>query len=63
MSTGGREHRILRASFWIKLVFIIVQVSLAIAFISTLVTSMYNEAAVLEWVLAFVFGIYGESLS
>ncbi|KAH7360397.1 Frag1/DRAM/Sfk1 [Rhexocercosporidium sp. MPI-PUGE-AT-0058] len=58
LGARGREHRILRASFWIKLVFIIVQVSLAIAFISTLFTSMYDEAAVLEWVLAFVFGIY-----
>ncbi|KAG4437126.1 hypothetical protein IFR05_007388 [Cadophora sp. M221] len=62
LGSRGREHRILRASFWIKLVFIIVQISLAIAFISTMVTSMYNEAAVLEWVLAFVFGIYGELL-
>ncbi|MAD81684.1 MAG: hypothetical protein CL912_01870 [Deltaproteobacteria bacterium] len=49
----------LRASFWIKLAFIILQVSLAIAFVSASSTSTYNAAAVLEWVLAFVFGIYG----
>jgi len=58
LGSRGREHRILRASFWIKLAFIILQVSLAIAFVSASSTSTYNAAAVLEWVLAFVFGIY-----
>ncbi|KAH7409434.1 Frag1/DRAM/Sfk1 family-domain-containing protein [Cadophora sp. MPI-SDFR-AT-0126] len=58
LGARGRDQRILRVSFWIKLVFIIVQVCLAIAFVGTLTTDTYNAAAVLEWVLAFVFGIY-----
>ncbi|KAL2074616.1 hypothetical protein VTL71DRAFT_8394 [Oculimacula yallundae] len=58
LGSRGRDHISLRVSFWIKLVFILVQVSLAIAFISTLFTSTYNEAAILEWILAFTFGLY-----
>ncbi|KAK0109909.1 hypothetical protein ONS95_002580 [Cadophora gregata] len=58
LGARGREQRILRVSFWTKLAFIIVEVSLVIAFVITLVTDTYNAAAVLEWILAFVFGIY-----
>jgi uncharacterized membrane protein len=58
--TDGREHRILRISFRTKLVFIIVEVILAIAFAATLFSGAYNYAAVIEWTLAYLFGIYGE---
>jgi hypothetical protein len=58
--TDERQYCILRASFWIKLVFIIVQIALAIAFVVTLSISAYNAAAVLEWALAFVFGVFSE---
>ncbi|KAL2146531.1 hypothetical protein VTI28DRAFT_3712 [Corynascus sepedonium] len=57
----GRNHRetsILRLSFYIKLVFIIVEVALAIAFISLSRTGHYNPASVLEWVIAFIFSAY-----
>ncbi|TVY33258.1 Protein sfk1 [Lachnellula subtilissima] len=53
-----REHRILRASFWIKLAFILVEVVLAIAFAVTNFRKSYNAAAVLEWAIAFIFTFY-----
>ncbi|KAK6064018.1 Frag1/DRAM/Sfk1 family protein [Seiridium cupressi] len=53
-----REHRVLRISFWIKLVFIIVELFLAIAFIVTNFRGIYDVAAILEWVIAFIFSLY-----
>lgn len=53
-----RNHRILRISFWVKLVFILVEVVLAIVFISTNFKGRPNIAAVFEWVIAFVFTFY-----
>ncbi|RHZ68840.1 hypothetical protein CDV55_105007 [Aspergillus turcosus] len=54
------QHRILFASFLIKLAFVIIEVALAIAFgICTRRNSgKKNVAAVLEWVIAFVFTGY-----
>lgn len=53
-----RNHRVLRASFWIKLSFILLEVALAIAFVSCSATDHRNAAAVLEWTVAFVFTGY-----
>ncbi|KUJ15567.1 uncharacterized protein LY89DRAFT_686283 [Mollisia scopiformis] len=53
-----RQHRILRASFWIKLFFILVEVCLAIAFAATNFRHAYNAAAVLEWAISFIFTFY-----
>ncbi|KAJ4302197.1 hypothetical protein N0V88_002333 [Collariella sp. IMI 366227] len=53
-----REHRILRLSFYIKLVFVIVEIMLAIAFVSCTFTRNYNPGAVLEWIIAFIFSAY-----
>ncbi|GJC93781.1 Frag1/DRAM/Sfk1 family protein [Colletotrichum higginsianum IMI 349063] len=52
------EHRSLAASFWIKLVFILVELVLAIAFIVCNFREIYNVAAILEWVVAFIFSFY-----
>jgi len=53
-----RQHKILRLSFWIKLIFILVEVVLAIAFGATNFKGKYNAAAVLEWAVAFIFTFY-----
>jgi hypothetical protein len=55
-----REHRILRASFWIKLAFIIIEVGLAIGFgvSNTNGNHSYNTAGILEWVVALVYSFY-----
>ncbi|KAL8658127.1 MAG: hypothetical protein Q9226_001246 [Calogaya cf. arnoldii] len=53
-----RQHRILRASFWMKLVFILVELVLAATFIGTSYTSNKNVAAVLEWIVALIFTFY-----
>lgn len=53
-----RNHRVLAASFWIKLLFIIVEIIFAIVFVSTSYTSHRNEAAIFEWIVAFVFTFY-----
>ncbi|PLB36335.1 Frag1/DRAM/Sfk1 family protein [Aspergillus candidus] len=54
------QHRVLFASFVIKLTFIIVEVALAIAFgvLGRKGASQRNTAAVLEWVIAFIFTGY-----
>lgn len=53
-----REHRVLRISFWIKLVFIFVELGVAIAFGALGDKDHYNGAAVCEWVVAFIFTFY-----
>ncbi|KAI1335184.1 Frag1/DRAM/Sfk1 family-domain-containing protein [Xylariaceae sp. FL0016] len=53
-----RQHRVLRASFWVKLIFVLVELVLAIAFAVCNFRKMYNPAAVLEWVIAFIFSFY-----
>jgi len=55
------QHRILLASFAIKLAFIIIEIGLAIGFgvcKGSDKKSRKNPAAVLEWVIAFVFTGY-----
>ena len=53
-----REHRILRISFWLKLTFIIVELSLAIAFGATQYEKHYNISAILEWIIALIYIFY-----
>lgn len=53
-----RQHRILRLSFWIKLIFVIVELALAIGFGVTQVRGDSNTAAILEWVVALIFSFY-----
>jgi len=53
-----RQHSILRTSFWIKLFFIITEICLAIAFGVCSKQNIWNVAAVLEWIVAFVYCIY-----
>ena len=48
----------MRYSFWIKLFFILTEVALAIAFGVARNQSKYNAAAVLEWVVAFIYFFY-----
>lgn len=53
-----REDSILRISFWIKLFFIIAEVCLVIAFGVCSKTHKWNVAAVLEWIVAYVYCLY-----
>ncbi|KAI8935895.1 hypothetical protein NX059_007408 [Plenodomus lindquistii] len=53
-----RQHSILAISFWIKLFFIITEVGLAIGFAVCSKQDYYNTAAILEWIVAFIFCIY-----
>ncbi|KAI1391183.1 Frag1/DRAM/Sfk1 family-domain-containing protein [Hypoxylon trugodes] len=54
----NRQHRVLRISFWVKLIFVIVELLLAIGFAATNFKQLYNAAAILEWIIAFVFSFY-----
>ncbi|KAI1462178.1 Frag1/DRAM/Sfk1 family-domain-containing protein [Annulohypoxylon moriforme] len=54
----NRQHRVLRISFWVKLTFVVVELILAIGFIATNFKGLYDSAAILEWVIAFVFSFY-----
>ncbi|KAK4193002.1 Frag1/DRAM/Sfk1 family-domain-containing protein [Podospora australis] len=53
-----KDHRSLRISFWIKVFFVVIEILLAIAFIACNFTDHYNPAAVLEWIIAFIFSAY-----
>ncbi|KAI5193681.1 putative FK506 suppressor Sfk1 [Aureobasidium subglaciale] len=54
-----RQYRILRASFWIKLAFIFVEIALAIAFVVLgRHNSQRDSAAILEWIISLVYIIY-----
>ncbi|MCJ1471858.1 hypothetical protein MMC13_000499 [Lambiella insularis] len=50
-----RNRRILRISFWVKLVFIIVELLLAICFAGLTFTGHTQQGAVFEWVVALIF--------
>ncbi|PHH91040.1 hypothetical protein CDD83_1879 [Cordyceps sp. RAO-2017] len=54
----NRQHRVLRASFWVKLTFVIVEVALVIVFIANSARHEPNVAAVFEWIVAFIFTFY-----
>jgi len=54
----NRQEGILRASFWLKLVFILLEVALAIAFGVLNRTKKWNDAAIVEWVIALVYTFY-----
>ncbi|TLS31437.1 hypothetical protein PpBr36_02394 [Pyricularia pennisetigena] len=54
----NRDHRVLRTSFWIKLVFIIVEILLCVGFGIANRLREFNAAAILEWVIAVVFSFY-----
>lgn len=53
-----RNHRIIRISFWVKLLFILVEVAFAIVFAATSFKSNRNVAAIFEWIIALVFTMY-----
>ncbi len=53
-----RHHSVLRNSFWLKLAFIIVELSLAIAFGVTQYKKHYNVSAILEWIIALIYIFY-----
>jgi hypothetical protein len=53
-----RNHRILRISFWVKLIFILVELAFAIVFAATNFAKQKNVAAVFEWIVAFTFTFY-----
>jgi Frag1/DRAM/Sfk1 family len=53
-----RNHRILRISFWVKLLFILVELAFAIIFVCTDFKHVSNVAAVFEWIVAFTFTFY-----
>ncbi|RWA11226.1 hypothetical protein EKO27_g3862 [Xylaria grammica] len=53
-----RQHRVLRLSFWVKLIFVIVELALAIGFGVSSSRHNYNHAAILEWVVALIFSFY-----
>ena len=54
-----REHITLRVSFWYKLLFILVEIALAVPFGVFETTDKHiNVGAVLEWVIALIFTGY-----
>lgn len=53
-----RDHIILTISFWVKLAFIVVELALSIAFGVTGRGHRKNQAAVLEWIIAYIFTFY-----
>jgi len=50
-----RDFRVLRASFWLKLVFIVVEVALAVAFGILNKKERWNAAAIIEWIIALIY--------
>ncbi|KAJ4328011.1 hypothetical protein N0V84_001541 [Fusarium piperis] len=56
-----REHRMLRLSFWVKLIFILVEFALIVAFGVLGRLRERDAAAVLEWIISFIFTFYAVS--
>ncbi|KYK54330.1 uncharacterized protein DCS_06287 [Drechmeria coniospora] len=53
-----RQHRALRASFWLKLAFILVEFALSLVFAGSMLAGNPNVAAGFEWTIAFIFTFY-----
>ncbi|RKF62516.1 Protein sfk1 [Erysiphe neolycopersici] len=53
-----REQPILRFSFWLKLIFILISLGLVVAFATQGLRREFNTAAILEWVIALFFSLY-----
>tara|TARA_R110002003_G_scaffold97_20_gene7910 strand:- start:3003 stop:3947 length:945 start_codon:yes stop_codon:yes gene_type:complete len=53
-----RQYSILAYSFWIKLAFIFLEVALVIAFGVCSKMDVWNVAAVLEWIISFLYCFY-----
>ncbi|KAH6987340.1 Frag1/DRAM/Sfk1 [Ilyonectria sp. MPI-CAGE-AT-0026] len=53
-----REHKMLRISFWVKLMFVLVELALCIVFVVCSRTHNQNPAAVFEWIISFIFSFY-----
>lgn len=53
-----REFRIIRLSFWIKLMFIFVELGLVIAFGVLADKNHYTAAAVCEWTVSLIYTFY-----
>lgn len=54
----NRDFRVLRISFWIKLIFVLVELGLAIAFLVMVTTDRRTIAAYLEWIISLIFTAY-----
>ncbi|KAI0852236.1 Frag1/DRAM/Sfk1 family-domain-containing protein [Daldinia vernicosa] len=54
----NRQIRVLRISFWIKLIFVIIELGLAIAFGVINFGGDHNKSAIIEWVIALIFSFY-----
>jgi hypothetical protein len=48
----------LRISFWVKLMFVLVELALCIVFVVCSRTHNQNPAAVFEWIISFIFSFY-----
>ena len=53
-----RQFRVLRFGFWVKLLFILVEICLAAIFVGCSFNKKQNVAAVFEWIIALVFTFY-----
>ncbi|CRG87943.1 Dynein heavy chain, cytoplasmic [Talaromyces islandicus] len=54
-----RKHVVLIVSFWIKLIFVVTELGLAIAFgVLDKVSNRQNAAAIVEWVISLIFTFY-----
>ncbi|CAK7244947.1 MAG: hypothetical protein STHCBS139747_006513 [Sporothrix thermara] len=54
----NRDRRELRISFWVKLVFVLVEVVLAIIFVGLTFNDHATGGAIVEWIIAFIFAFY-----
>jgi len=55
MGVHFKNFGVLRLSFWLKLVFIVVEVGLAVAFGVLNKKKRWNNAAIVEWVIALIY--------
>lgn len=54
----NRHLRVLSISFWVKLAFVLIEVVLAIVFVSLTFTHHTTGGAIVEWIIAFIFALY-----
>ncbi len=55
-------YRIMRLSFWLKSVVLLLEASISLLFVVLLFKGINDIAAILEWIMGFVFTVYIASL-
>jgi hypothetical protein len=63
LGNTNRDTKMLNRSFWLKVLFILIELGLVIGFMFGMASGNSTTAAILEWIVSFVFTFYAISFA